>query len=429
MGLYTTTEQAAAPSSPASGSNTLYPKTDTYWYWKDSAGTEHQILASSVPISSLTASQAVFTDASKNLVSNPISGSGNVAMTANPVFTGTLTATAALATSLRSGPAIANTGGINTLATNAVTGAPVSSGTTQTNGVFRLGSSATSGIIDFGMDSSTPWIQATDHSDLSQTYTLQLNPRGGTVAVGGALTAGATSVTTLSATGLITSRAASLGAAINITNTSLSGKNWDFLPVTNSGESDFHFYYEGASPGTKFILGYDGRLVVGTSGTGAITAGATSVTTLAASTSIATGTGTTTTAGLKLINGSAGAASGYGSLYPENVTPSGTNYALAVATNAGLTVLNSLTAIDLRTANSTVVGITSTGASVTGTLDGTTTFKTGGYTVGTLPANAVGTFAYVTDQLTTVNARGAAPTGGGAVVCYQMNTGAGWVGM
>ena len=38
-------------------------------------------------LSSLTASRAVFTDASKGLVSNAISGTGNVAMTTNAVFT------------------------------------------------------------------------------------------------------------------------------------------------------------------------------------------------------------------------------------------------------------------------------------------------------------------------------------------------------
>ena len=46
-------------------------------------------------LSSLTASQAVFTDASKGLVSNAITGTGNVVMSASPTLTGTLTAAAA----------------------------------------------------------------------------------------------------------------------------------------------------------------------------------------------------------------------------------------------------------------------------------------------------------------------------------------------
>jgi hypothetical protein len=43
-------------------------------------------------VSSLTASQAVFTDSSKGLVSNAITGSGNVVMSASPTLTGTITA-------------------------------------------------------------------------------------------------------------------------------------------------------------------------------------------------------------------------------------------------------------------------------------------------------------------------------------------------
>ena len=41
-------------------------------------------------LSSLTASQAVFTDSSKGLVSNAITGSGNVVMSASPTLTGTI---------------------------------------------------------------------------------------------------------------------------------------------------------------------------------------------------------------------------------------------------------------------------------------------------------------------------------------------------
>lgn len=49
----------------------------------------------SLSLSGLTVSQAVFTDGSKNLVSNAITGSGSVAMSASPTFTGTILAAAA----------------------------------------------------------------------------------------------------------------------------------------------------------------------------------------------------------------------------------------------------------------------------------------------------------------------------------------------
>ena len=66
----------------------------------------------------------------------------------------------------------------------AANGAPATSGTTQTNGAFRVSSSGTSGILDFGPNGSSPWIQATDSTDLSQKYSLLLNPNGGNVGIG-----------------------------------------------------------------------------------------------------------------------------------------------------------------------------------------------------------------------------------------------------
>jgi len=52
-----------------------------------------------------------------------------------------------------------------------------------------------------------------------------------------------------------------------------------------------------------------------------------------------------------------------------------------------------------------------------------------GYTVATLPtAGTAGRYAYVTDQLTTCAAAGAALTGGGSVVCPVFDNGSAWVG-
>jgi hypothetical protein len=57
-------------------------------------------LAQQPIVSSLTASQAVFTDGSKGLVSNAITGTGNVVMSASPTLTGTVTAATLNATTL-----------------------------------------------------------------------------------------------------------------------------------------------------------------------------------------------------------------------------------------------------------------------------------------------------------------------------------------
>lgn len=69
--------------------------------------------------------------------------------------------------------------------------------------------------------------------------------------------------------------------------------------------------------------------------------------------------------------------------------------------------------------------MSATGATITGTLTGSSTIKTGGYTVATLPAGTVGMRAYVTDA--TAPTYLGALTGGGAVVCPVFYNGAAWV--
>lgn len=78
-------------------------------------------------LSGLTASQAIFTDGSKNLVSNAITGTGNVVMSASPTLTGTITAAAASLSGalnmsgLTASQAIFSDGSKN-LVSNAITG-------------------------------------------------------------------------------------------------------------------------------------------------------------------------------------------------------------------------------------------------------------------------------------------------------------------
>ena len=63
-------------------------------------------------------------------------------------------------------------------------GVPATSGTSQPNAAIRIGGSGTTGVLDLGCNSSAPWIQATDRTDLSQKYQLLLNPNGGNVGIG-----------------------------------------------------------------------------------------------------------------------------------------------------------------------------------------------------------------------------------------------------
>src|ERR1035437_69042 len=68
----------------------------------------------------------------------------------------------------------------------------------------------------------------------------------------------------------------------------------------------------------------------GSTGAPVLQGGAAAVTTLSASGNASFGTGTGATAGLKIVLGSSGVASGYAAIYAENLTPSATNYSLAV---------------------------------------------------------------------------------------------------
>lgn len=85
-------------------------------------------------------------------------------------------------------------------------------------------------------------------------------------------------------------------------------------------------------------------------------------------------------------------------------------------TGAAATVQNSeVAALTIKGATQRVVAAVSIG--------------TGGFTVATLPATAaVGDRAYVTDQLTTCAAAGAALTGGGSIICPVFRNGTAWVG-
>lgn len=76
-------------------------------------------------------------------------------------------------------------------------------------------------------------------------------------------------------------------------------------------------------------------------------------------------------------------------------------------------------------AGTVICTLSSTGLAVTGTISATTTIKTGGYTVGTLPAGVTGDRAYVTDA--TAPTYLGALTGGGAVVCPVFKNASAWV--
>lgn len=86
-------------------------------------------LATAPVITGLTASQAVFTDGSKNLVSNAVTGTGSVVMSASPTLTGTIGA---------ANQTLSGTLGVTGVAT--FTAAPVFSSATASQAMFTDGS-------------------------------------------------------------------------------------------------------------------------------------------------------------------------------------------------------------------------------------------------------------------------------------------------
>lgn len=74
---------------------------------------------------------------------------------------------------------------------------------------------------------------------------------------------------------------------------------------------------------------------------------------------------------------------------------------------------------------SVIAAVSSTGLEVTGAISATTTIKSGGYTVATLPAGTTGDECYVTDA--TAPAWNTALTGGGAVVVGARKNATVWV--
>jgi len=69
---------------------------------------------------------------------------------------------------------------------NPTFGIPATSGTTQTNGAFRIRAGSTTGVLDFGIGAggTNQWIQSTDSGNLASSYNLLINPNGGNVLVG-----------------------------------------------------------------------------------------------------------------------------------------------------------------------------------------------------------------------------------------------------
>lgn len=454
------------------------------WTAIDANGNRKEVTSStfsSVTVTGLTASRPVFTDANKALVSNTMTGTGDVVMSASPTLSGTVTtgaiaAVGSAATSFQafnaSGSTTArvfgtfqNTSGNLTVGAENSTGGQffgtssaydgivqTASGTNLwlgvgTSGIAKVSSTGLSvtGTLDStgastGLvlkTSSTDASGATVHIDTSSTAAAYIGNstsliyKAGTQHVHQVSGSTVTTVTstglavtgTLSSTGAISTTLATNGNLLNvISNTNAGASATAGLQLTTNTGSAYIFQGSsayGSGNNTMFFQGLGPMVFQPTAGATVLNI---------ATTGIAV-TGTGTFSGNVTGNGASGFiaqlsggqqlrmyGSSSGTSHQWDIYLNSTNLRLSDNTGGGTFVVDTAMTVGA-------------GLSVTGSISSTTTLKAGGYTVATLPAGATGLIAYVTDQLTTANAKGVAPTGGGAVVCYQMYNGAAWVGI
>ena len=70
------------------------------------------------------------------------------------------------------------------LTTQGASGSPATSGTTQTNGAFRI-QDGTTAVVDFGVaGGNAAWLQSTNAGSLGTNYSFAINPNGGNVGIG-----------------------------------------------------------------------------------------------------------------------------------------------------------------------------------------------------------------------------------------------------
>ncbi len=206
-------------------------------------------ISDGVLLSGLTASQAVFTDASKNLVSNAITGTGNVVMSASPTLTGTVTAATLNATTLGgtlSTAAQTNITSVGTLTNLTVTN-PITGSVTGSSG-STTGNAATATALQTARNINGVSFNGT--ADI--TVTAAAGTLTGSTLASGVTASSLTSVGTLSS---LTVSGAITTTGGNITRNG-SGTAAGFLNVNNTG-NDAYFGVNNSTGTTFAASAYD----------------------------------------------------------------------------------------------------------------------------------------------------------------------------
>jgi hypothetical protein len=218
-------------------------------------------------LSSLTASRAVFSDGSKGLVSNAITGTGNVVMSASPTLTGTIGGASLTLSSLTSGRVTyAGTSGLlqdssnltfdGTTLTAAGLAGPLNGtvgATTPTTGVFttvtaRAAATQDSVILQGRAGGTSSYGVTFTPTTLTASRTLTLPDASGTILQSGTTVTtgqGGTGLTSFTANGVVyasSSSALTTGSALVFDGTNLgvgTSSPVNKLVVSNAGAAGF----------------------------------------------------------------------------------------------------------------------------------------------------------------------------------------------
>jgi len=127
---------------------------------------------------------------------------------------------------------------------------PVISGITQSGAALRL-RGADNAVLDFGLNGTNTWIQATDQLNLALNYNISLNPNGGNVGIGTGTTA---PIAKLDVSGnarvtndfTVLGSGTDIGGCINILNTAKTGagqaSKWTILNMSGSYGNSLQFW-------------------------------------------------------------------------------------------------------------------------------------------------------------------------------------------
>jgi len=225
-------------------------------------------------LSSLTASRAVFTDGSKGLVSNALTGTGNVVMSAAPTLTGTITAEAltlsgAVTASAGTANGVAYLNGSKVLTTGSAlvfdgTGLAIGSSSAVGKlyiagaGANRLATNSPSGNSYIGYDGANDIynIQSVNNISFGVAYNEQMRLTSTGLGIG----------TSSPASKLVVSNAGALGIEFDPASGGMQVYNRSTSAYGTMNLSANTMYFRtGASPAIKMTLDSSGNLGIGNS--------------------------------------------------------------------------------------------------------------------------------------------------------------------